>query len=177
MQIAAITSKELFNTRLSGRDGSYSQIAVVVSTAAIFVIWAITSTSAKLTTWPKQLCPKSESDNSDQSKDSDQSKEKNLRKLIFLCRPRVDIVKTKISLSMDLLNSFTFFSIAWRVVEGEGEELWITVIILSHEVRCHAYFGLVCVCYSNSIADTQEVSPQVLPTTSGKQEFPWGNLG
>ena len=50
VQIAVITSNELFNTRLSGRDGSYSQMAIDVSMAAIFVIWVITSTSARLTT-------------------------------------------------------------------------------------------------------------------------------
>ena len=50
VRIAAITSKEPFSTRLSGREGSYSQMAVDVSTAAIFVIWVITSTSARLTT-------------------------------------------------------------------------------------------------------------------------------
>ena len=55
VRIAAITSNEPFSTRLSGRDGSYSQMAVDVSTAAIFVIWVITSTSARLRTWPKQL--------------------------------------------------------------------------------------------------------------------------
>jgi hypothetical protein len=48
--IAVTTSKDLFNTWLSGRDGSYSQIAFVVSTAAIFVIWAITSNFARLIT-------------------------------------------------------------------------------------------------------------------------------
>ena|SRR5882724_5006888 len=47
---AAITSREPFNTQLSGRDGSYSQIAVAISMAAIFVICVITSTSARLTT-------------------------------------------------------------------------------------------------------------------------------
>jgi len=55
VQIAMVTSKEPFSTRLSGSDGSYSQIVVAVSTAAILVIWVITSTSARLTTWPKQL--------------------------------------------------------------------------------------------------------------------------
>jgi len=55
VRIAAVMSKEPFSTQLSGSDGSYSQIAVAVSTAAILVIWVITSTSARLTTWPKQL--------------------------------------------------------------------------------------------------------------------------
>jgi len=36
--IAAITSSEPLSTWLSGRDGSYSQMVVVVSTAAIFVM-------------------------------------------------------------------------------------------------------------------------------------------
>ena len=55
VQIAAITSREPPNTRLSGRVGSYSQIAVVVSIAAIFVMLLITSTLARLTTCAKQL--------------------------------------------------------------------------------------------------------------------------
>jgi hypothetical protein len=55
VRIAAITSKEPFSTRLSGSDGSYSQMAVVISTAAIFVMWSITSMFARLTTWPRQL--------------------------------------------------------------------------------------------------------------------------
>ena len=42
-------------TRLSGRSGSYSQMAVVVSTAAIFVICPITSIVPKLTTCPRHL--------------------------------------------------------------------------------------------------------------------------
>ena len=50
VRMAAITSNEPFSTRLSGRDGSYSQMAVEVSTAASFVMWFITSTSARLTT-------------------------------------------------------------------------------------------------------------------------------
>lgn len=53
--MAAITSRELFNIQLLGREGSYSQIAVVVSTAAIFVILAIMSTFPRLTTWAKHL--------------------------------------------------------------------------------------------------------------------------
>jgi hypothetical protein len=40
---------------LSGRSGSYSQIADVVSTAAIFVIWLITSIFPRLTTCPRHL--------------------------------------------------------------------------------------------------------------------------
>ena len=55
VQIAAMTSREPLNTRLSGRDGLYSQMAVVVSTTAIFVMWSITSTFARLTTWARHL--------------------------------------------------------------------------------------------------------------------------
>lgn len=53
--MAAMTSKLLFNIRLSGSEGSYSQIVVVVSTTAIFVIWAMTSTFPRLTTWARHL--------------------------------------------------------------------------------------------------------------------------
>ena len=42
-------------TRLSARVGSYSQMAVAFLTAAIFVMWLITSTFPRLTTCPKQL--------------------------------------------------------------------------------------------------------------------------
>jgi hypothetical protein len=42
VQVAAMTSKDPFSTWLSDKDGSYFQIAVVVSTAAIFVMWSIT---------------------------------------------------------------------------------------------------------------------------------------
>ena len=41
--------------RLSSRVGSYSQIAVAFSTAAIFVMCPITSTFPRLITCPKQL--------------------------------------------------------------------------------------------------------------------------
>ena len=50
VRMAAITSNDPFNTRLLDKDGSYSHIAVVVSMAAILVIWSIMSTFAKLTT-------------------------------------------------------------------------------------------------------------------------------
>lgn len=52
VRIAAITSSDPPSTRLFGKEGSYShwQIAVVVSIAAIFVMWAITATLAMLTT-------------------------------------------------------------------------------------------------------------------------------
>lgn len=53
--MAAITSSEPPRTRLSSRDGSYSQMAVAFSTTAIFVIFFMTSTFPRLTTWPKQL--------------------------------------------------------------------------------------------------------------------------
>ena len=55
VRIAAITSREPPRTRLSARVGSYSQMAVAFSTAAIFVMWPITSTLPRLTTCPKQL--------------------------------------------------------------------------------------------------------------------------
>ncbi len=56
VRIAAITSSEPPRTRLSERVGSYSQIAVEFSTAAIFVMWDITSTFLRFITCPKQLC-------------------------------------------------------------------------------------------------------------------------
>ena len=55
VQIAAITSSEPPRTRLSERVGSYSQIAVEFSTAAIFMMWDITSTFPRFITCPKQL--------------------------------------------------------------------------------------------------------------------------
>src|SRR5271156_5545321 len=55
VQMAAITSSEPPRTRLSSRVGSYSQIAVAFSTAAIFVIWPITSTFPRFTTCPRHL--------------------------------------------------------------------------------------------------------------------------
>ena len=53
--MAAITSRDPPKTRLSSREGSYSQIAVAFSTTAIFVMCFMTSTFPRLTTWPKQL--------------------------------------------------------------------------------------------------------------------------
>lgn len=50
VQMAAMTSNEPFNTWLSNSEGSYSQMAVVVSTAAILVIRAITLTFPRLMT-------------------------------------------------------------------------------------------------------------------------------
>src|SRR5271155_4381451 len=55
VQMAAITSSEPPRTRLSCREGSYSQMAVAFSTTAIFVICSITSTFPRFTTWPRQL--------------------------------------------------------------------------------------------------------------------------
>ena len=53
--IAAITSNDPPSTRLFSSIGSYSQIAVAGSTAAILVIWDMTSTLPKLTTCPRHL--------------------------------------------------------------------------------------------------------------------------
>lgn len=58
VRIAAITSSEPPRTRLSSRVGSYSQMVVAFSTAAIFVICPITSTFPRLTTCPKHLSSK-----------------------------------------------------------------------------------------------------------------------
>jgi len=55
VQIAAITSSDPPRTRLSSREGSYSQIAVAFSTTAIFVICSITSMFPRFMTWPRQL--------------------------------------------------------------------------------------------------------------------------
>ena len=44
VRTAAITSRSPLRTRLSGKVGSKSHIALVVCTAAILVIWAITAT-------------------------------------------------------------------------------------------------------------------------------------
>ena len=53
--IAAITSSEPPRTRLSSREGLYSQMAVAFSTTTIFVIHSIMSTFPRFTTWPRQL--------------------------------------------------------------------------------------------------------------------------
>ena len=53
--MAAITSSDPPKTRLSSRDGSYSQMEVAFLTTAIFVIFFMTSTLPRLTTWPKHL--------------------------------------------------------------------------------------------------------------------------
>lgn len=55
VRIAAITSRDPPRIRLSGKSGSYSQIADVVSTAAIFVMCPITSIFPRLTTCPRHL--------------------------------------------------------------------------------------------------------------------------
>ena len=55
MQIAAMTSSEPLSTQLSGKDRPYSQIVVAISTTTILVMWSITSTFARLTTWPRHL--------------------------------------------------------------------------------------------------------------------------
>jgi len=55
VRIAATTSSEPLSIWLLGREGSYSQMAVVVSTAAIFVMRSITATFARLMTWPRHL--------------------------------------------------------------------------------------------------------------------------
>jgi len=55
VRIAAITSRDPPKTRLPGRLGSYSQMAVAFSTAAIFVMWPIMSTLPRLMTWARQL--------------------------------------------------------------------------------------------------------------------------
>ena len=55
VQIAAITSSDPPSTWLSGNEGSYSHIAVVVSIAVILVMWAITATLAMFMTCPKHL--------------------------------------------------------------------------------------------------------------------------
>jgi hypothetical protein len=53
--IAAITLREPPGTQLLAQMGSYSQMAVVFLTAAIFVMWLITSTFPRLIMCPKQL--------------------------------------------------------------------------------------------------------------------------
>src|SRR5258707_15022824 len=55
VDIAAITSNDPPSTQLPYKSGSYSQMAVAFSTAAILVIWPITSTLARLTMCSRQL--------------------------------------------------------------------------------------------------------------------------
>jgi len=55
VRMAEMTSNDPPSTRLFANEGSYSHIAVVVSIAAILVMWPITATLAMLTTWPKHL--------------------------------------------------------------------------------------------------------------------------
>lgn len=52
---AAMESSEPLTMRLLGSNGSYSQMAVVVSTTANLVMWDITSTVARLMTWARHL--------------------------------------------------------------------------------------------------------------------------
>ena len=55
VRIVAITSKPPLETQFEGRAGSYSQIAVFVSTAAILVMWDITSIVARFITCARHL--------------------------------------------------------------------------------------------------------------------------
>ena len=55
VRITEITSNDPPRTRLSARSGSYSHMALAVSTAPIFVIWLMTVMFARLTTWAKHL--------------------------------------------------------------------------------------------------------------------------
>ena len=53
--MAAITSRSPLRTQLSGKVGSKSHITLVVCTAAILVIWAITAMFARFITFTKHL--------------------------------------------------------------------------------------------------------------------------
>ena len=55
VRIAAITSRDPPSTRLFGNSGSYSQIALVFSMTAIFVMCPITATFARFTTCSRHL--------------------------------------------------------------------------------------------------------------------------
>ena len=55
IRTAAMTSNAPFSTLLSGRVGSYSHIALVFWTTAIFVTWPINAMFPMLTTWQKYL--------------------------------------------------------------------------------------------------------------------------
>ena len=55
MWMVVITSRPPPNTRLLGSEGSYSQMAVVVSMAVSFVIWNMISTLARLTMCSRHL--------------------------------------------------------------------------------------------------------------------------
>ena len=112
VRITVITSNEPFSTQLSGRDGSYSQMAVDVSTAAIFVMCVITLTSVRLMTWPKQLYW------SLGKKVQLVGNLGDLRELVLLCRPH-----RKMSTFKGSLNSFTFHSITWGIFECESVKL------------------------------------------------------
>ena len=55
VRTAAITSNAPPSTQLSGKLGSYSHIALVVSTVAILVMWLMKATFVRLITWAKHL--------------------------------------------------------------------------------------------------------------------------
>ena len=55
VRIAATTSSDPSSMRLPGNSGSYSQIALAFSMAAIFVIWAMTATLARFTMCSRHL--------------------------------------------------------------------------------------------------------------------------
>jgi hypothetical protein len=55
VRMAEITSKAPPSTRFPSSEGSYSQIAVTVSTAANLVIWDMKATIPKLMTWVRHL--------------------------------------------------------------------------------------------------------------------------
>jgi len=84
VRMAAITSSEPPRTRLSCREGSYSQMAVAFSTTAIFVIRSITSTFPRFTTWPRQL----REDQRDNIKDKEKMYGNCCSLLFHLERPR-----------------------------------------------------------------------------------------
>jgi len=52
---AVMTSRFPPSMQLLGKFGLYSQIAVVVSMVAIFMIWPMTATFDRLTTWLRHL--------------------------------------------------------------------------------------------------------------------------
>ena len=56
VQMVAMTSKDPPRTWFTGNLGSYSHMAVVVSTAAILVMWDIMSMLVRFTTCPRHLC-------------------------------------------------------------------------------------------------------------------------
>jgi hypothetical protein len=50
-----MTSRPPFAMHFHGSTGSNSQIAVLFSTAAMFIIWHMTLMLARLMTWPRHL--------------------------------------------------------------------------------------------------------------------------